>query len=133
MSTDDHSDQPEQPDVSGQGEATETEGEEPGGPSTVTDRSVTELRKPSTLGGILYLCTLAVALFGIGLAASGRWRGGVTWLGGALLAAAAARLTLRTEDAGMLEVRRKSVDVAILVSMGIALIFLAATIPDQPT
>ncbi|MDN5894220.1 MAG: DUF3017 domain-containing protein [Nocardioides sp.] len=96
------------------------------------DRSVTELKKPSTLGGVLYLCVLVVALFGVGLAASGRWRGGVTWLGGALLAAAAARLVLPKEDAGMLEVRRKVIDIGILVVMGGALIFLAVTIPDQP-
>lgn len=96
------------------------------------ERSVTDLRRPSTAGGIIYLCVLAVALFGVGLAATGAWRAGVTWLAGALLAAAAARVVLRTEDAGMLEVRRKWVDAGILTFLGAALIFLAVTIPDQP-
>ena len=53
-------------------------------------------------------------------------------IGGALLLAAAVRLVLADRDAGMLAVRHKSVDVALLVVLGVALIFLAGSIPNQP-
>ena len=95
-------------------------------------RPVTEIKRPSTVGGIVYLVVLAGALVGVVIAATGAWRTGVSWLSISLLAGAAARLLLRTEVAGMLEVRRKSLDVVILVVLGVALLFLAATIPDQP-
>jgi hypothetical protein len=51
---------------------------------------------------------------------------------GALFAAAALRLVLRQRDAGMLAVRHRFIDVALLVLVGGALFFLAADIPDQP-
>ncbi|WP_162602346.1 DUF3017 domain-containing protein [Nocardioides daejeonensis] len=95
-------------------------------------KPVTELRKPSTVGGVCYLFVLAAALVGVVIAATGAWRSGVSWLGLSLLGGAAARIALSTEVAGMLEVRRKSLDVAILVVLGVSLLFLAATIPDQP-
>lgn len=95
-------------------------------------RAVAEIKKPSTVGGIIYLVVLAAALVGVGVAASGAWRTGVSWLGLSLLAAAGARLALRNEDAGMLQVRRKTMDATILVVLGGALLVLAATIPEQP-
>lgn len=96
-------------------------------------RAVAEIKKPSTLGGIIYLAVLAAALIGVGVAASGAWRSGVSWLGLSLLVAAGARLALSEDDAGMLQVRRKGVDAAMLVILGGALLVLAATIPDQPS
>lgn len=75
---------------------------------------------------------LVAALAGVVVAATGPWRTGVSWLGVSLLAGAGARLLLPTEVAGMLEVRRKSLDVSILVVFGVCLIILATTIPDQP-
>ena len=95
-------------------------------------RPVTELKKPSTVGGLIYLCVLGGAVSGVVVAATGPWRTGVSWLAFSLLAAAAARLVLPDADAGMLRVRSKILDAAILVSMGVALLVLAATIPDQP-
>ncbi|WP_201930974.1 DUF3017 domain-containing protein [Nocardioides donggukensis] len=100
---------------------------EPGGV-----RGVTEVRKPSTIGGMVYLGVLGGALAGIGVAATGAWRNGVSWLAIALIAAAAARLVLPDPDAGMLRVRSKLLDVVILVGTGIALLSLVATIPNQP-
>lgn len=88
-------------------------------------------RYPSTIGGMFYLVVLAVGAVGIGLAASGRWHTGIRWLGGALLFAAAIRLMLRSRDAGMLAVRHKAVDMALLIGVGVALIVLVGAIPDQ--
>ena len=95
-------------------------------------REVAEIRKPSTLGGVIYLIVLAAALVGVGIAASGAWRTGVRGLALALMGAAAARLVLPDDNAGMLRVRRKALDAAILIGAGVALLALAATIPNQP-
>ncbi|KRF18887.1 hypothetical protein ASG90_03065 [Nocardioides sp. Soil797] len=96
-------------------------------------RSVTEIRKPSTLGGIIYLAVLAGALVGVVVAATGAWRSGVSWIALAVLAAAGARLALSDDDAGMLQVRRKAFDATILVAMGVTLLVLVASIPEQPS
>ena len=103
--------------------------EDPGDPER---RPVTEIKKPSTVGGVIYLCVLGAAVAGVGIAATGPWRTGVSWLAFALLAAAAARLALPDHDAGMLRVRGKILDAGILIAMGVAILVLAATIPDQP-
>jgi hypothetical protein len=95
-------------------------------------REVAEIRKPSTVGGVIYLCVLGVALAGIGVAATGAWRTGVSWLAVSLLAAAATRVVLDDDHAGMLRVRRKLLDALILSAAGVALLVLVATIPDQP-
>ena len=81
---------------------------------------------------MIYLCVLGAAVAGVVIAASGPWRTGVSWLAFSLLAAAGARLLLPDHDAGMLRVRGKALDAGILIVMGIAILFLAGTIPDQP-
>lgn len=87
---------------------------------------------PSTIGGVFYLLILAAATAGIVVAVRANWRTGVQILGGALLTAAAARLLLRQRDAGMLAVRSRFLDVTVLTGLGVSLIVLSATIPDQP-
>jgi hypothetical protein len=89
-------------------------------------------RYPSTLGGLLYLVVLAVSCLGLVLVSQGHWRSGVKWIGGALVVAAVVRLVIPAPQAGMLAVRRRGVDVAILVLLGIALWFLSTSIPNQP-
>ena len=89
-------------------------------------------RYPSTIGGACYLVVLAASAFGLAITARGDWRLGVRWIASSLLAAAVLRLVLPARDAGMLAVRRRSVDVALLVVVGLALFVLAATIPNQP-
>ncbi|RYP82758.1 DUF3017 domain-containing protein [Nocardioides guangzhouensis] len=102
-------------------------------PATESDRRpVTEFKKPSTVGGVIYLFVLAGAISGVVVAATGPWRTGVSWLAFSLLAAAAARLVLPDADAGMLRVRSKILDAVILVAMGVTILILASTIPDQP-
>ncbi len=89
-------------------------------------------RYPSTLGGAFYLVVLAVAVTAIVMVFLGSWRGGVRVLGGSLLAAAAVRSVLRSTDAGMLAVRHRATDVALLVALGLSLVVLATSIPNQP-
>lgn len=95
-------------------------------------REVAELRKPSTLGGVIYLAVLTVGLVGVGIASTGAWRTGVSWLAVALLGAATARVVLPDGNAGMLRVRRKWLDALMLTVVGVVLIFLVGSIPDQP-
>ncbi|GAB3992236.1 DUF3017 domain-containing protein [Nocardioides marmoraquaticus] len=100
-----------------------------GSPVTAPDPS----RRPSTFGGVIYLGVCAVAVLALVVVALDQWRRGVTVLGVGLLVAAGARLVLSDHEAGMLRVRRNRwVDAVMLVGVGIALIFLAASIPDQP-
>ncbi len=89
-------------------------------------------RYPSTIGGAFYLLVLAVVGGALVLVGSGEWRTGIRLMGGALVFAAVVRLLLRTRDAGMLAVRHKVLDAAILILLGGALVFLAGSIPDQP-
>jgi hypothetical protein len=95
-------------------------------------RDVARLKQPSTLGGAIYLAVLVLAIVGVVIAATGPWRTGVSWLGAALIAAAIARTILPDENAGMLKVRPKLLDVLTLAGAGALLLFLAATIPNQP-
>ena len=89
-------------------------------------------RYPSTIGGMFYLVVLAITAVGIGIVSTGNWRLGTRWVAGALIFAALLRLVLPRRDAGMLAVRHRMVDCAMLAGVGVALIILAATIPDQP-
>lgn len=89
-------------------------------------------RYPSTIGGLFYLVVLAGTAVGIGIVWTGSWRLGTDWMGGSLIAAAAVRLVLPHRDAGMLAVRHRLTDCVLLAGAGGLLIFLAATIPNQP-
>lgn len=133
--------QPEEPDRS----AYDPTGLPPGAPSPARGpgqarplpplpplREVAELRTPSTLGGALYLVVVGVGLLGVVIAWAGSWRTGVAWLAVALIGAAAARIVLSDDSAGMLRVRRKWLDAVTLAAVGVVLIVLVVTIPDQP-
>lgn len=89
-------------------------------------------RYPSTIGGAFYIGILVVAAIGIGVVWSGSWRGGVRVIAGAVIFAALLRLVLPRRDAGMLAVRNRYVDCLMLAGVGGTLLFLAATIPNQP-
>jgi hypothetical protein len=89
-------------------------------------------RRPQTFGGLVYLVMLAMALTGLGLTAAGAWRTGVSWMGAGLLVGSVSRLVLPERRAGMLRVRRRAVDVGMLALAGVALLVLAAVVPDQP-
>jgi hydrogenase maturation factor len=61
------------------------------------------------------------------------WRLGIRVVAGALTAAAVLRLLLPQKDAGMLAVRHRLFDVAVVGVIAVALFVLASSIPDQPT
>ena len=88
-------------------------------------------RRPQTFGGAVYLGVVAMALIGLAVTVVGPWRSGVTWIGAGLLTGGIFRLVLPEQRAGMLRVRRKAGDVAMLLAAGGALVVLAWTIPDQ--
>jgi len=85
-------------------------------------------RYPSTLGGAIYLVALTASIAGTVIVTRGHWRTGITWIACALLGAALGRLVLPRSQAGMLEVRRKSLDVVILAGFGVTLLALVASI-----
>ncbi|MGN6251979.1 MAG: DUF3017 domain-containing protein [Marmoricola sp.] len=89
-------------------------------------------RKPSTLGGAVYLLVVGLCAAGLLVVAFGPWRRGITLIGSALLLAALFRVTLSERSSGMLRVRGRWFDTAALVGVGVVLIVLAANIPNQP-
>ena len=91
-----------------------------------------ERRYPSTIGGMFYLLVLVAVGAAITVASLHEWRTGIRVMGGALVLGAIVRLVRRSRDAGMLAVRHKVLDAAILLVLGGLLIFLAGSIPDQP-
>ena len=90
------------------------------------------LRRPQTLGGVVYLGVLGSAAVGLVLVLLGAWRAGLTWIGVGLLVAAMTRLVLSDRRAGMLRVRRRWSDVLMLVLAGVGLIVLSIVVPNQP-
>jgi hypothetical protein len=89
-------------------------------------------RYPSTIGGLFYLLVVTASAVGLGIVTQGNWRLGVRWIAVALVVAALLRLVIPAPQAGMLAVRRRSVDVLILAVLGAALWFLSTSIPNQP-
>jgi len=89
-------------------------------------------RYPSTIGGACYLMVLIVSAVGLAIVTQGTWRLGVKWIAAALLFGALVRLVIPAPQAGMLAVRRRSVDVVILAVAGVALWILSTSIPNQP-
>ncbi|MGN6781168.1 MAG: DUF3017 domain-containing protein [Marmoricola sp.] len=90
-------------------------------------------RRPSTLGGAVYLVVVAVCLGGLLVVAFGPWRRGITLIGSALLLAALFRVALTERSSGMLRVRGRWFDTVALAGVGALLVVLAAVIPNQPS
>lgn len=97
----------------------------------VPPESAEPRRYPSTIGGMVYLVALAVSVAAIVVVTQGHWRTGLVWIACAMIVAAIGRLLLPREQAGMLEVRRRSLDVATLAGFGIAILILNATINSR--
>ena len=89
-------------------------------------------RYPSTIGGGLYLVALLGVGVGLVIVTIGDWRLGVRITGGSLIFAAGCRLLVPTAHAGMLAVRHRWFDCLLLTLVGVGLIFLAGSIPNQP-
>jgi hypothetical protein len=92
-----------------------------------------ERRYPSTIGGMFYLVVLGLGAVGIAIVWTGDWRLGIRCLAGALCFAAVLRLVLPARDAGMLAVRNRFLDTFLLGGAGVAIFFLATTIPNGPS
>jgi Protein of unknown function (DUF3017) len=89
-------------------------------------------RRPQTIGGVVYLVIVAMAVVGLAVILAGAWRTGVSWIGAGLLIGAACRAVLSERGAGMLRVRRRMTDVLMLTAVGVALLVLAVVVPSQP-
>lgn len=72
------------------------------------------------------LVVVAVGLVAVSLSA---WQTGVVVIGVGLLLAAGLRLSLPARSAGLLVVRSRTVDAAVLLVLGFALVLLARTVP----
>ena len=90
------------------------------------------IKRPSTLGGIVYLVVGAATAAGLAIVAFGPWRTGLAWMGVALIVGSMARLMLQDDNAGMLKVRRKSVDVLVMFALGVGLVVLSVAVPNAP-
>lgn len=89
------------------------------------------LKRPSTIGGIVYLVVIAILLVGLALVAVGTWRPGVAVMAASFGVAAIARAVLPDERAGMLRIRRRFVDLTTMVVCSCAMFVLAAVIPNR--
>lgn len=79
------------------------------------------------------LAVLAVIVVAIVFVVADRWRRGAFIFGTATLLAAAFRLILSPERAGLLAVRTKTFDVAALLTVGGAIVWLAISIDPLGT
>lgn len=76
-----------------------------------------------------------LGLFGVGvvLIALGHWRRGPVVMAAALALAATLRLTLPVRLAGLLVVRRRWIDVCVLVALAAGIAVLAMIVPGKRT
>nr|WP_307832223.1 DUF3017 domain-containing protein [Prauserella cavernicola] len=72
---------------------------------------------------------VAIAAVRIGMY---HWRQGAALIGGALLVAAVLRAALSDEQAGLLQIRGRAVDVLSYAGMGLLILFVALTITGGP-
>ena len=87
-------------------------------------------RTPRTAGGVVFLAVLATTVLGVLIVVAGRVQTGLSTVGGAFLAGALARLVLPGQQAGMLGVRRKLIDVSTMTLLGAGLLVVAVLIRE---
>jgi len=85
-------------------------------------------RRPRTLGGAVFLGVFVSTAVGLGIVVVASWRIGLIVLGSGLLVGGLARLVIPENDAGMLRVRRKWVDAALMTVVGATIVTVAITI-----
>jgi hypothetical protein len=86
------------------------------------------LKKPSTTGGIIYLAVVAAMLVGVGIVVAGEWRLGVFVMATSFGVAALSRAVLPDERAGMLQIRRRFVDITTMAICSGGMFVLGALI-----
>ncbi len=97
-------------------------------------RAVLTRREPGTVGPsrpwpLLVVVTGVVAGLGVAFIGPTTWRAGALVIGAALLLGAGERLVLPNRAAGLLQVRGKGFDVALLGLTGVAVVVLALAVP----
>jgi cation transport ATPase len=127
-----HPDEPVEPAPAGSPDQVEPDETSMAGLTEAEQAEATRRRRPSTVGGAIYLVVLAAAGMGLGIVSRGDWRLGVKWIAASLVVAALVRLALPAREAGMLAVRRRAIDVGLLAAVGVALWFPSVSIPNQP-
>ena len=75
---------------------------------------------------------LATTVVGVLVVVAGRVQTGLTTAGCAMLGGAVARLVLPRQQAGMLGVRRKLIDVTTMAVLGVGLVAVAALVREPP-
>ncbi|SFB32519.1 Protein of unknown function [Amycolatopsis marina] len=75
------------------------------------------------------MALVAIAALRIGMY---HWRQGAALIGGALLVASVLRAALTDEQAGLLSIRGRSVDILSYAGLGILILFVALTITGGP-
>jgi hypothetical protein len=76
------------------------------------------------------VAVLAVVGAGLALGAAGQWRPGAWVIAAGVLLAGLLRLVLPARRAGLLAVRSRRLDAAMLFGLGGALALLASSVPD---
>jgi hypothetical protein len=97
-------------------------------PESVPDPSRSRRRRAATREWPIILVLLCVAA-GFGVVLSNHFRRGSVVIAGALLLAAFLRLVLPTRLAGLLAVRSRAFDVAVLTVLGLGLFLTAVVVP----
>ncbi len=100
------------------------------GPAAVTPKEFAR-KVIAGLWPILVVATIFVASFGLVIA--GYWRRGALVMGIAVGVAAALRLALSDERAGLLVVRSRAIDFATTASVSAAMLYIAWTIDPLGT
>lgn len=75
------------------------------------------------------LVVLAAVLVGVGYAGFGHWRRAALMIAGALALGAGLRAVLPSRLAGLLVVRRRWIDVAVMGTFGVAIAVVSLVVP----
>lgn len=94
----------------------------------MTDRSG-RLRLLGLRRELALIAVLLVVTAGLLLGVADRWRSGATLVGAGALLGAVLRLVLPARRAGLLVVRSRRLDVAVLAALGAGLVALASSVP----
>ncbi|MCW2777121.1 MAG: hypothetical protein JWN17_846 [Frankiales bacterium] len=86
-------------------------------------------QRRGVLDGALSLLVLVGVGAGLVVVALAHWRTGLYLLGAAVLAAAGIRSSLSERRAGLLVVRSRGLDVAVLLLLGTGVLLLANSVP----
>jgi len=89
-------------------------------------------RKHPVLAHLPFAMVLAVVAIGLVRIVLYHWRDGTVLIGAALFLAAALRALLRDDQAGLIMIRSRGVDVLTYSGFGACMIFVAMTIEGGP-